>query len=101
MAIMAIRTKSTFKLFLYRLEAAWTILFSPKLHWILLSLDNEQFIKLFKQEGIELNFRYHRLQEYNFYDIVKRLAEQKDDIDMMLGKAEFEAEAEEYSKRNK
>jgi len=98
---MTIKSKAKYMLILYRIRAAWKILVNPNLHWILISVSREEFIKHLKGEDATVDFSYHKLQEYNFYDLVKRLADEKDDVDMMLGKAAFEAEAEEYANRNK
>jgi len=98
---MTVKSKAKYMLLLYRIRAAWKILFSPNLHWILISVSREEFIKHLKGEEVTMDFSYHKLQEYNFYDLIKKIGDQKDDVDMMLGKAAFEAEAEEYSKRNK
>lgn len=61
-------------------------------------MKREEFIKHLKGEDVTMDFSYHKLQEYNFYDLIKKIADSKDDVDMMLGKAAFEAEAEEYAK---
>jgi len=86
----------------YRLKVAWKIIVNPNLHWVFISLTNEEFLNYLKNDDIDISFSYHKLQEYNAWDIIKKVAECKDDVDMILGKAQFQAEAEEhYKSKNK
>jgi len=65
---MTIKSKAKYMLLLYRIRAAWKILFQPNLHWILISVGREEFIKHLKGEEVTMDFSYHKLQEYTFYD---------------------------------
>lgn len=88
--------------FWYRLKVATKILCNPKLRWIFISIDEEGFRALLTgSSDVEANMSYHRMQEYNMWHLIQSLGSTKDDIDMMLMKAEFEAKAQEYAERDK
>lgn len=84
--------------FKLRLRACYNILFRKYNHWVILDLDNENIIKLLKDENFDANILYHGLQPYNVYKIIQMVGNSKDDVEMLCYKAEFEANAAEYSK---
>lgn len=79
--------------FFIRLKTCYKILFVYK-HWFLTILTREQLVLLLKGDNFEIKMMKHGLHEYNIICIAKSIAETKDDIDMMLEKAKFQAESE-------
>lgn len=76
-----------------RIYAAYCILFRKYNHWIILNVDKDNLVKLLKDENFESNFLYHGVQPYIAYRMIKMVSNSKDDIDMALDKAKFEADA--------
>lgn len=88
--------------FWYRLKLAVRILFNPKLRWVFIQISEDGFRAILTGGGdVDVKFSYHRMQEYNMWHIIQSVGETKDDIDMMLLKAEFEAKAQEYADKRK
>lgn len=95
------KTKIKIKLFLVRLSTAWMILTKPHLHWIVFHFTTAELIEQLKGELFEYKLIIHKLQEYNAKAIIKSISGKIDDIELMLEKAQFEAEAElKYGKTN-
>lgn len=87
------------KKFKIRLHAAYRILFRKYNHWVILNVSDENLIKLLKDEDFDTDMLYHGVQPYVFYRIIKMVSNSKDDIDMVLDKAKFEADATEYKRK--
>jgi hypothetical protein len=89
--------------FLYRLKIACTILFTPKGRWVFLRIDEEGFNSLLVGDGrdVDVKISFHRMQEYNMWHLIRSAGATKDEVDMMLEKAKFEAQAQEYSEKKK
>ena len=49
---------------------------------------------------IDVDFSYHRLQLYNVYKLLKVVADQIDPDELVLMKADYEVEAEEWISKN-
>lgn len=87
-----------FQKFLVRLKCCYIILFRKYNHWVILNLDKENLIKLLTDKEFEVSMMYHGLQKWCIYKMIKKLSNTKNDIDMILEKAEFEAKSDEFSK---
>lgn len=84
-----------------KLLACYRILFGHE-HWFIVSLDTKNLKKLVSEDDeIEANILYHKLVKYNVNMLCKKIVENIDEIDWILEKAKFEAEAEEYKNNNK
>ncbi len=68
---------------------------------MLVSIDHQNLIELFKEEDFEVDVLYHGLRPYVIDRIIQQMAEGKDDIDMALDKAQFQAMADDYIKTGK
>lgn len=82
-----------------RLLVAYRILFRKYDHWLIINVDKDNLIKLLKDEDFETDGYYHGIQPYVYFKMVERVASSKDEIDMMLEKAKFEAEASLLTKK--
>lgn len=89
-----------FNQFLLRLKTAWRVISKPKSGWLLISLDKFKIESLLKGEDTDPQITYHRIQPYVVMLMIKAAADSQSDIDMVLMKAEFEAEAELFSKKS-
>jgi hypothetical protein len=58
-------------------------------------------INLFSDKDFEVEVMYHGLQPYVVQRMINQCSTVKDDIDMMLDKAKFEAEAELHNRKKK
>lgn len=83
---------------LTRIRTAYKIIFRKYDHWVVLNVNDENLIKLLKEENFECDVEYHGLQPYVFRTMIKMVANEKDDNDMLLDKIIFEAEAENRKK---
>lgn len=81
------------KKLLIRLKAVYRIIFRKYNHWAILNIDNENILKMLQGEKFECDVIYHGLQPYNMYCMIKQVSKSKDEIDMALDKALFEANA--------
>ena len=80
------------KRFWIKLKLMWVI--SKNSHIVILTLDEESVRSLFSGKGkFDVNVSYLGMQPYLNYKLIKILADSKTDIDMILMKAKFEAEA--------
>lgn len=82
------------KLFWIRVRVAFTILFSPRQHWVLFKISSDDLLKSIVTEEVNAEVTYHRMHEFNVLRIARAIASEYDDTDMVLLKAQFEAEAE-------
>ena len=78
-----------------RIIAAYRILFRRYNHWVILDVNDENLVKLLKNESFDADILYHGVQPYIYYKMIKMVGNSKDDIDMLLDKAKFEADASE------
>lgn len=80
--------------FIVKLTVIWKIITNQYQHFAVLNLTQEQLINLFSDEDFEVDVMYHGLQPYVVQRMINQCSTVKDNIDMMLDKAAFEAEAE-------
>ena len=92
------KTKNKLNLLWIRISIAYKILFKPKTHWFFLSMTTEQLTKMLGGDGLEAELMTHRMLKYNVDCVVDIIHSQKDDVDRILDKARFEAEATLYKK---
>lgn len=85
--------------FITRVTAAWRIITGKYNHWVLVNVDEENFIKVIKEEEFDCNFIYSGTLPYIYFLMLKKVSASKDDIDMALDKAQFEADASEYKRK--
>lgn len=100
--------KKKFHLFKIRLiilrDMMRDLLFKRNPKFILIQIDDENLIRTIKgdaDQDIQLQITYLHLHEFLVNRIIKVISSHKDDIDMMLDKASFEIEAEEFMKNRK
>lgn len=77
-----------------KLIVIWKIISNQYKHFVVLNLYEEDLVNLFSDEDFEVEAIYHGLQPYVVQRIINQCSTVKDDIDMMLDKAQFEAEAQ-------
>jgi hypothetical protein len=88
------KIKVSLKKLYVRVRTAIWILFHPEAHWFLISINEDNLINLIQEKEIEeVDLMYHGLVGYNINMLCKNISERKDEIDYMLDKAAFEAEA--------
>jgi hypothetical protein len=80
--------------FKLRLISCYRILFCKWKHWVIINIDQDNLIHLLKEETFGADILYHGVQPYIAYRMIKMVGNSQDDIDMALGKAEFQANAE-------
>lgn len=88
--------KIRFYQFLTRLKTAWKILTKPSRSWVLISLQKRDLRAMISEDDFDIGLVWHRLQPYTMYRLID--ATMVDQEDLILMKAEFQAEAELYSK---
>jgi hypothetical protein len=77
-----------------RISTAWWIITNPKAHWFLTSIDEKNLTELIANNSLdEVNLKYHGLVRYNIFMICKKVYKSKDEVDYILDKAQFEADA--------
>lgn len=79
-----------------RLKTCYYILSGKYKHWVILNLTRKDLISLIKEEEYEMDIMYSGLQPYNYHQMVKGLANTRDEIDEILDKATYEANAQTY-----
>lgn len=84
-----------------KLNILWNIITNKYKHFVVLDISEEQMINLFSDKDFEVEVMYHGLQPYVVQRMINQCSTVKDDIDMMLDKAQFEAEAELHNRKNK
>ena len=83
-----------------KIEIIWKIITNQYKHFVFLRLNEKDLVNLFSDKDFEVEVMYLGLKPYLVQKIIKECAAAKDDIDMMLDKAQFEAEATIYLKNN-
>lgn len=86
--------KNTMKKLLVKLEVIWKIITNQYKHFVVLNLSEEDLVNLFSDKDFEVEVMYHGLKPYVVQRMINQCSTVKDDIDMMLDKAQFEAEAQ-------
>lgn len=81
-----------------RLRACYLILTKRYKHWILINVTTESLYKLFTNKDFEVELLAHSVHRYVIYKMIKALASSMDREDMILLKAKFEAQMEEWKK---
>jgi hypothetical protein len=84
-----------------RIRTCWYILTGKYKHWYITNIDDENFKKFFKNQRYELDITYLGIRPYIFKRIIKNYARSIDDVDMILGKAQFDAEYDLWLKEKK
>lgn len=88
--------------FLIRLKVCYYILTKKHKHWFIVDIDKENLVKLIKEEDYEIKeIYYHGIRPYLMWKIIHKIAETKDFADMVIEKANFELEAENYKRKKK
>lgn len=87
-------TKIAFNKFWVRLSTAYRILFRKHNHWFLVNLSEPDLRLLLQDKLKEIRWMQHGLQQYNVIQIMKLVADNIDDDEMILKKADFEAHSE-------
>lgn len=80
-----------------KIKAIITILTSK--HWFIVKQDTYNLTLLLKDKDFDIDLLYYGLQPYGVWKIIKSMSYMKDDNDMILDKAKFEAEAELYKNK--
>ena len=81
------------KKFILRIVATKRIWVGSQKHFFLISMDKKNLIELVKDEDFEVNLLTHGMRDYNVVKVVKKIADNYDNEDMILMKAEYEANA--------
>ena len=81
-----------------RLKACWNILFNYN-HFVIINVDKENILRLITDKQFEIKGSYLGFQPYVYNKLIKSLAADKDDIDMVLDKAQFEADAQQFKNK--
>ena len=76
---------------------AFRILTGKDKHFVLISVNRDSLVKIIMNQEFSCNFKYLGCNPYLYFKMIKSIAASKDDIDMMLDKAKFEADASEYN----
>lgn len=79
--------------FTLRLMATKRIWFGKYRHFFLVSLTRDDLIELIKDEDYNVAILTHGMRDYNVIKTIKCIADKYDDEDMILMKAEYEADA--------
>lgn len=82
------------KKLLVKLTVIWKIITNQYQHFAILNVTEKQLVNLFSDEDFEVDVMYSGLQPYVVQRLINQCSTVKDSIDMMLDKAQFEAEAE-------
>jgi hypothetical protein len=84
-----------------KITICWKILTGRFKHFTLISLDEENFTKFVNEYPFELHTIHYSMQPYNSMVLIKKIADSKSDADMILDRARFLHEADEYAKNKK
>lgn len=83
------------------MKVCWYLITNKKKHWVFFSLEEEELIKLIQEKNnVKIDSVYHGLVKYNILVMNKMIVENIDEVDWILLKASFEAEAELYMQKN-
>lgn len=88
------------KKIIQKLKLVWNVLFRYE-HFIVLNLNKDDLMRLLMDEDFDIEGEYIGLRPYLVYRILKSHASLKDDNDMILMKAEFEANVEIWTTQKK
>jgi hypothetical protein len=80
-----------------KLNILWKIITNQYKHFVVLDISQEHMINLFSDEDFDVEVMYYGLQPYVVQRMINQCSTVKDDVDMILDKAQFEAEAELHS----
>lgn len=87
--------KTQFGQLVIRLRVCWRILSQEYGSWVLLSPDDKNMHALLDDKpDVTVRVSYHRMQWYNVMTLLRVSADAFTPEDLILGKAQFEAEAE-------
>lgn len=87
-----------FNQFMLRVKTAWKILTNPKHAWVLISLEKRDLRAMIAGEDFDIGLVWHKLQPYTMYKLID--STMVDPEDLILMKAEFQAESELYYKKS-
>ena len=82
------------KKLLIRLRTCWRIITKKDAHWVIINLDQENFINILQERDFDCQIAYHGLQPFIVHQMIKRINDLKDETDMLLEKIYFQSEAE-------
>ena len=86
------------KRFWLRLRIALKLLFSSK-HGVVIYITDRQMEKIVLSKYIgSTNISYYGMREYQSMEVVKQIADIMDEVDIICGRAEFQAEVIEREK---
>lgn len=83
-----------------KIKIIWNILFRYE-HFVLLHVDRKNLENLIQDKDVDVQMMYVGLRPYLFFKLIKETGAMKSDIDMVLDKAQFEADAILHSQNNK
>lgn len=87
--------------FITKIKIIWRILTNQYPHFVLLSVDKKNLVNLIEDKEVDVNIGYVGLRPYLFFKLIQESGKIKSEIDMILDKAQFEADAIEYANKNK
>jgi hypothetical protein len=87
------------KKLLVKITVIWKIITNQYKHFAVLNVTEENLVGLFSDEDFEVEIMYSGLQPYVVQRMINQCSTVRDNIDMMLDKAQFEAESELYNKK--
>jgi hypothetical protein len=87
------------KKLLVKITVIWKIITNQYKHFAVLNVTEENLVGLFSDEDFEVELMYSGLQPYVVQRMINQCSTVRDNIDMMLDKAQFEAESELYNKK--
>ena len=90
--------KTKLQLLKLRLNMAKNVLFGHSHSMILIDINNDNLIKLVKGNAVEFKISVYKLHPYLAFKSIKLISSTKDDLDMILDKAQFQADTEIYLK---
>lgn len=79
---------------LTKLTACYYILFGKFNHWFIYNVPEKELANLLQGKDFDVETFYVGLRPYLIWEITKQVAETKDEDDMLLEKAAFQAEME-------
>lgn len=87
------------KRILIKMSIIWKIVTNQYKHCVVMNITEEQLINLFSDEDFDVEILYYGLHPYVFHRMINQCSTVKDDLDMILDKAAFEAESELHNQR--
>ena len=83
--------------FSIKVKIAYRILTQKYTNWAIISIDKKDLGPLLEDKSYGIYITTHGLHEYAFYKLIKSVSAQKDNVDMLLDRAKFQAESELYT----